>query len=361
MLDLDLGLCLPAIQINVALQVSDEIFVLFGPSGAGKTLTIKMIAGLARPDRGRVVINGRVAFDASDGIDLPPQQRNTGYVPQRSGVFPHLTVLENVALPLQRGAPRARQRDAEGRALTLLERFGLGTMANAYPAQMSGGELQRVALARVMALQPDILLVDEPFAALDGPVRAELRREFRAFQRELGIPAIFITHDIEEAAVVGDRIAIMVAGEIRQIGKTREILDAPADREVATLVQTGNMFEGIAIEDRGRMVVKTEVGIIRPSRCTAKPGKPVTVVIRPEGIRILREDRGTERFHNATILPGVIREVADRGASTSVAVAVGEGYITVTLSPTASANLELARGKAIRLAVPPERVHLISE
>ncbi len=230
---------------------------------------------------------------------------------------------------------------------------------SAYPAQMSGGELQRVALARVMALEPEILLVDEPFTALDGPVRAELRREFRQFQRELGIPTIFITHDIEEAAVVGDRIAIMVGGEIRQIGETREILDAPADREVAELAQSGNLFDGKVVECDGAMAVETKVGQLRVASCALEPGQTVTAVVRPEGIRVLRDDRGTERFADATILHGVIEEVADHGALTSVTSVVGSGQVLVTLSPTAASNLRLMRGSKIRLAIPPERVHLI--
>jgi len=359
MLAASLRLELPSIDIRVELAVGHEILVLFGPSGAGKTLTIKMIAGLVRPDAGRVAIGGRVVFDAATGVDLPPQQRNTGYVPQRSGVFPHLTALENVALPLRRGAQRLPKGEADQRALELLERFGLGRRAAAYPAQMSGGELQRVALARVMALQPEILLVDEPFAALDGPVRSELRREFRAFQRELSVPTIFITHDIEEAAIVGDRIAIMVGGEVRQVGRTRDILDAPADREVALLVQSGNLFDGKVSQRDGTTVVETPVGRLRAAACELPPGRTVTVVIRPEGIRILREDRDAERFAEAAVLPGVILEVADHGALTAVTAAVGAGRIIVTLSPTAASNLQLEPGKSIRLAIPPERVHLI--
>ena len=359
MLAVSVALELPAISIDVALEVHDEILVLFGPSGAGKTLTIKMIAGLERPDQGRVVIGARVAFDAATGVDLPPQVRNTGYVPQRSGVFPHLTALENVSLPLRRGTQRLSGREADSRSLALLERFGLGSRAGAYPAQMSGGELQRVALARVMALEPDVLLADEPFAALDGPVRSELRLEFRAFQRELGIPTIFITHDIEEAAVVGDRIAIMVAGGLRQSGKTREILDAPVDREVARLVQSGNLFDGTVGERDGETVIETRVGPIRVPHCRLAPGRPATAVIRPEGIRIMREDRGTERFIDATMLAGTIQDISDHGSLTSVTASVAAGRVTVTLAPTAAANLGLERGKPIRLAIPPEWVHVI--
>ncbi len=281
MLDISATLVLPAIHVNVDLEVENEIVVLFGPSGAGKTLTIKMTAGLQRPDRGRIRIAGRTVYDADAGVNVSPQQRNAGYVPQRSGVFPHLTALDNISLPLRRGKLRLPRHEADERSQELLGRFGLQQRANAYPAQMSGGELQRVALARVMALQPDILLVDEPFAALDGPVRTELRREFRRFQRELGIPTIFITHDIEEAAVVGDRIAIMVAGEVRQIGKTREILDAPADREVAVLTQSGNLFSGRIAECDGQRVVETQVGALNFLAPALELSREVTAVVRP--------------------------------------------------------------------------------
>lgn len=359
MLDVSVNLTLPTIAIDVDLQIGDEILVLFGPSGAGKTLTIKMIAGLARPDHGRVTIGEQVVFDAATAIDRPPQQRNVGYVPQRSGVFPHLSALDNVSLPLRRGRQRLSRNDADDRSLALLDRFGLRHRAGAFPAQMSGGELQRVALARVMALQPDVLLVDEPFAALDGPVRAGLRQEFREFQRELGVPTIFITHDIEEAAIVGDRIAIMVAGQIRQSGKTREILDAPVDRVVATLVQSENLFDGtVAVRD-GMTVIVSPVGPIHVPHCRLEPGRSVTAVVRPEGIRIMREDRGIERFADATMLDATIQDIADHGSLTSVTSSVGGGRITVTLSPTAASNLKLERGKQIRLAIPPEWVHVI--
>lgn len=352
------GLSLPAITIDVDLEIGNETLVLFGPSGAGKSLTVKMIAGLERPDHGRVEIAGRVVFDASAGIDLEPQLRDIGYIPQRSGVFPHLTALQNVALPLRRGRRRFPARQAEERALALLERFGLRERAGARPAQMSGGELQRVAFARVLATEPQALLVDEPFAALDAPVRADLRREFRRFQRELGIPAIFITHDVEEAAVVGDRIAIMMAGAIRQVGRPREVLDRPADRGVARLVQAGNIIDGRIARCDGGHVLETALGAFRlvPGNW---PEGAATAVVRPEGIRILREDRSAARFEGATIFSGVISEVADHGAVIAVTVNVGGGSLAVSLSPTAAENLELVPGKPARLAIPPERVHVI--
>jgi molybdate transport system ATP-binding protein len=361
MLDVLVGLDLPGIRVSVDLEIDNEILVLFGPSGAGKSLTVKMIAGLERPDRGHVRIGDQTVFDSEIEVDLPPQQRNVGYVPQRSGVFPHLTALENVALPLRRGRHRYPAADAEQRALELLERFGLRERAAARPAQMSGGEIQRVAFARVLAGQPDVLLVDEPFAALDAPVRAELRREFRQFQRDLQIPAIFITHDVEEAAVVGDRIAIMIAGGVRQIGKPRAVLDAPFDRAVAELVQSGNIFDGWIARCGERLVVKTLPGAFLIPAGAYTEGAAVSVVIRPEGIRVLREDRDASRFADSTVLTGTLTDVADHGTLIAVTVAVGGGALTVNLSPTAASNLRLEAGNPIRLAIPPERVHLIVE
>lgn len=354
------GLALPSIRIDVDLELGDETLVLFGPSGAGKSLTVKMIAGLERPDYGRVEIAGQTVFDADAGIDLEPQRRDIGYIPQRSGVFPHLTALENVALPLRRGRKRYPAREAEERALALLERFGLRERAGAKPAQMSGGELQRVAFARVLATEPKVLLVDEPFAALDAPVRADLRREFRRFQRELRIPAIFITHDVEEAAVVGDRIAIMVAGTIRQVGEPRQVLDRPADRDVARLVQAGNIIDGRVVRCEYGYALETPLGAFRLAPGGWKDGAPATAVVRPEGIRILREDRSAARFAGSTILSGVITDVADHGSMIAVTVNVGGGSLVVSLSPTAAENLELVPGKPARLAIPPERVHVLA-
>jgi ABC-type Fe3+/spermidine/putrescine transport system ATPase subunit len=359
MLDVVVERDLPSIHIDVELTIADEIVVLFGPSGAGKTLTVKMVAGLERPDRGRVCLAGRTVFDSAAGIDLPPQDRGAGYVPQRSGVFPHLTALENVALPLRRGRQRMAGQAAHARALALLERFGLRERAGARPAQMSGGELQRVAFARVLATQPDALLVDEPFAALDAPVRAELRREFRRFQRELGIPAIFITHDVEEAAVVGDRVAIMIDGRIRQLGLPREILDYPADSAVAYLVRAGNILPGRVLCGGQSGAVETPIGKLAVNTGKFESGAAVTAVVRPEGIRILREDRDTSRLSDASILSGHITEIADHGALIEVTANVGAGTLVVHVSPTAAANLRLEAGRPLRLAIPPERVHLI--
>jgi molybdate transport system ATP-binding protein len=359
MLDIAVALDLPAIRIDVELAIGEEIVVLFGPSGAGKTLTVKMTAGLRRPDRGRISIAGRAVFDATAGIDVPPQQRAVGYVPQRSGVFPHLTALDNVALPLRHGRQRMAARVARERAMALLERFGLRERALDLPAQLSGGQLQRVAFARVLAAQPDALLVDEPFAALDAPVRAELRREFRRFQRELGIPAIFITHDVEEAAVVGDRVAIMIDGRIRQIGRPRDVLDFPADPEVAHLVRAGNILSGRIICDGPCGAVETPVGRLGTDTSSFSVDQPVTAVIRPEGIRILREDRDTSRLSDATILAGHITEIVDHGTLIEVSTSVATGMLIVHVSPTAAANLHLVADHPIRLAIPPGRVHLI--
>jgi molybdate transport system ATP-binding protein len=221
---------LSAFELNVRLEVGAEILVLFGHSGAGKTQTLDAIAGLTRPDSGEIVLDGKTFFQGSGArpaVNLPARERRVGYVFQSYALFPHMTALENVAYSLWR-QPQSRQR-----ALTLLERMGMASLAGRYPHELSGGQQQRVAIARALAMEGHALLMDEPFSALDNPTRKVLHRDLLALQRETGLIVIYVTHSLDDAVAVGDRLAVMREGRIEQIGALEEVLNHPVNQAVA--------------------------------------------------------------------------------------------------------------------------------
>jgi len=232
--DLDLELTVPA----------GSCLALAGPSGAGKTTVLRILAGLLRPDRGRVSCGGDRWLDTAAGIDLPPERRRVGYVFQDYALFPHLTAWRNVAYGLN-SVPRAERRR---RAHELLERFGVAHLGDVRPGTLSGGERQRVALARALAPAPRALLLDEPLSALDARTRAHATRELGAVLAEADVPAIIVTHDFTEAAVLGDEVGIVDAGRLVQRGPAAELAATPASAFVAdftgAVVLTGTARAG---------------------------------------------------------------------------------------------------------------------
>jgi len=218
-LRLDLSLPLRSFDLELALEVGRETVALVGPSGAGKTSVLRAVAGLARPSRGTISC-GDVWFDSARGVDRRPEQRSVGFVFQEYALFPHLSVQQNVTF----GA---------GRSDGLLRRLRIEHLAGARPGELSGGERQRVALARALAREPRVLLLDEPMAALDPHTRGSVRGELHDLLRELGLPALLVTHDFEDAAALADRVGVLVEGRLRQLAPPAELLGSPADPFVA--------------------------------------------------------------------------------------------------------------------------------
>jgi putative spermidine/putrescine transport system ATP-binding protein len=222
---------------DVTLDVADgEFLVLLGPSGCGKTTTLRMIAGFVEPSGGTATIGGK------DVTHLPPWRRNTGMVFQSYALFPHMTVAENVAFGLE--MRKLAKADVASRVKEVLRLVRLDVYAQRYPRQLSGGQQQRVALARALAVRPDVLLLDEPLSNLDAKLREEVRIEIRELQRQLGLTAIMVTHDQEEALTVADRLVVMADGEIRQIGSQRDLYEHPADQFVANFVGRSTFLTG---------------------------------------------------------------------------------------------------------------------
>ncbi len=257
-------------RVNVEVEAGRSL-VLLGPSGCGKTTLLRIIAGLETPDEGTVAIDGEVL--AGNGRLVPPEQRQIGMVFQDPALFPHLTVAGNVAFGLNRADV------ASGRVEETLAMVGLAGFGDRRPETLSGGQAQRVALARALAPQPRVLLFDEPFSSLDSELRGEVRTEVAALLRQLGVTAVFVTHDQEEAFVLGDTVAVMREGRILQVGSPSDIYRCPASRWVAAFVGEANIIPGRSEAN----IVSTALG---PIRATTSTTGLVDVVVRPEHIKL---------------------------------------------------------------------------
>ncbi|MPZ50662.1 MAG: ATP-binding cassette domain-containing protein, partial [Dehalococcoidia bacterium] len=299
-----------------------RILPSLGPSGAGKSLTLKAIAGLMKPDRGRIELPGGVGFDSEQGIDLTPQARNTGYVVQDLALFPHLSVAENIGFGLH-GRPREEQRQ---RVAELVELLGLEGLESRLPGAISGGQQQRVALGRALAARPSLLLLDEPFSALDAPVRTALRREVARLRRQLGLTAVFVTHDLQEAYALADKIALYDAGSVVQYGARDEVFRRPVSVRAARLLDARNIIEG-------RVVARTEAftEVQTPwfrARATAdgsfEVGDAAALVVRPEHVILLRRDRPHANDLDTTLDVEIIEELASANSHRLYLRVVGE-------------------------------------
>ncbi len=310
---------------GVSLEVAaGEFLTLLGPSGCGKTTTLRMIAGFETPTSGRIVLDGR------DVTSLPPQGRGVGMVFQNYALFPHMDVAENVAFGLQaRGAPRA---EIPARVERALERVELGGYGKRRVQELSGGQQQRVALARAMAPEPRLLLLDEPLSNLDAALRERTRSELRALLKELGITAVFVTHDQEEAFALSDRIAVLDRGRLQQLGTPEALYARPANPFVAGFLGRASFLAGRVESRREETAVCLFPGGERwEARMAAgaelKPGDAVRVMARPESLRMRRAALGGGR--GGRELEGVVTERRFAGASTFYRVQAGRAEVTV--------------------------------
>jgi molybdate transport system ATP-binding protein len=307
---------LPEFTLDVAWSAGDGVAVLFGPSGAGKTLTLQCLAGLIRPDAGRIVVDDRVLFDSAAGVDLPPQHRRVGYVFQGYALFPHLTVGQNVVFGL-RDRPRAER---QARAAEVIERLGLGGLEHRRPGELSGGQRQRVALGRALAIDPALLLLDEPLSALDAPLRRSLRDELRTILSGWGTAAVLVTHDFTEAYQLADRIVIYEGGRVIQSAPRAELLWQPASEAVARIMGLRNVLHGTvvkAVPDRIQIAWRGLMleAVNSPTRSYLPPSdSPIAFFIRPEYVRLIRKDRGSpDAAHHMNLMRGRIVGESDFG------------------------------------------------
>ena len=332
---------------DVSLSISPGEFVCFlGPSGCGKTTLLRIIAGLERQNAGQVLMAGR------DVSGLPPSLRNYGIVFQSYALFPNLTVARNVAYGLEtRGTPRA---EISRRVDELLALVGLAAHKAKYPAQLSGGEQQRIALARALAPSPALLLLDEPLSALDARVRQSLRHEVRALQRRLGVTTIMVTHDQEEALAMADRIVVMNHGVVEQVGTPVEVYTRPRSPFVARFVGQMNFLEATACERAGW----ARMGAVEMRHGAAAPlavGTRLTLAIRPEEILVGPAADGTENR-----LLTRIRAIQFLGPFTRLSLALPDGSpaLECDVAATAFAALGAAEGSELALSLRPDALRV---
>jgi putative spermidine/putrescine transport system ATP-binding protein len=319
-----------------------ELVALLGPSGCGKTTALRLLAGLEQADGGRVMIDG------SDVTAVPANKRDVGMVFQAYSLFPHMVAWENVAFGLQMRKVGAAER--KRRALEVLDLVGLAPYANRYATQMSGGQQQRVALARALAIQPKVLLLDEPLSALDAKVRSRLRDEIRRVQLEVGITTLFVTHDQEEALAIADRVGVMNAGHLEQLGPPTLVYTRPSTPFVAEFVGLTNRLAG---EVRGSIVdVRgTELPLVQPN----SPAGPAIALVRPEAVSLTTDGEMADGP-----LVGTVIAVAFLGATSRVTVDLGGGVTVLAQMPTSAAAGHPA-GTRVRLALRNDPVLIARE
>jgi putative spermidine/putrescine transport system ATP-binding protein len=303
-----------------------ELIALLGPSGCGKTTALRVLAGLEDADSGSVVVDGR------NITGLPANRRDMGMVFQAYSLFPHLTALENVRFGL-----RLRGRRGGGdRAAEMLDLVGIAEFAGRYPHQLSGGQQQRVALARALAISPQVLLLDEPLSALDAKVRVQLREEIKRIQTEVGTTTLFVTHDQEEALAVADRVGVMRAGRLEQLGEPADVYLRPVTAFVADFVGLSNRLPG-RVDGDSVDVLGTRLPLASPAG--ARPS--VTALVRPESIDVTPDPDGPGRVLTASFL----------GPMSRVTVELGDRSVVAQIASARMADL--TPGTAVRIALRP--------
>jgi iron(III) transport system ATP-binding protein len=298
---------------NINLDIRPgEFFALLGPSGCGKTTLLRLIAGFVQADKGRVMVGGE------EISRLPPWKRDVGMVFQSYALWPHMSVARNVAFGLEeRRVPKA---DVARRVEAALDLVGLKHLADRRPSQLSGGQQQRVALARTIAIEPKILLLDEPLSNLDAKLRVQVRRELRELQQRLGLTTILVTHDQEEANTICDRVAVMNAGDVQQVGTPAALYEAPANLFVANFLGTANIVAGRAVGSGETRMFETEDGVKIPIPADAQVTDGARMVFRPQDVAITESGTG---------VPGRVSFREFLGSSVRYGVRVGSTEIAV--------------------------------
>jgi spermidine/putrescine transport system ATP-binding protein len=330
---------------NIDLTVaSGEFFSLLGPSGCGKTTTLRLIAGFEQPTSGRILLDG------VDVSDVPPHRRNVNTVFQSYALFPFMSVRDNVAFGLRHA--RAGKADTRRRVDEALDLVQMTSFAKRRPGQLSGGQQQRVALARALVLNPAMLLLDEPLGALDAKLRRSLKIELKALQERVGITFLYVTHDQEEALTMSDRLAVMNAGRIVQIGTPRQVYEEPADTYVADFLGAANLME-VEVVSAGALRIGDFA--LASHRCeTAAPG-PAHAVIRPERVHI--EEHGSAGENR---VPAMVERVVFLGSATEVLLRLATGIQVQALMQNDGSRPDLTQGTPVNVYLPPDALRVLT-
>jgi spermidine/putrescine transport system ATP-binding protein len=333
------------IDLTVA---SGEFFSLLGPSGCGKTTTLRLIAGFEQPTSGTILL------DSADVSNVPPHKRNVNTVFQSYALFPFLSAFDNVAFGLRhRNVTKGDLRTKVNQALDLVNMTGY---AKRRPGMLSGGQQQRVALARALVLSPAVLLLDEPLGALDAKLRRSLKVELKALQERVGITFLYVTHDQEEALTMSDRLAVMNAGRIVQIGTPREVYEEPADAYVADFLGVSNLMEVEVTEHGPGSCCQLRLG---ETTLTAERGQidcvgAAHVAIRPERVRI--EPHGSDGVNR---VPGMVERLVFLGSATQVMLRLGPGVPLQALIQNDGDHLSLAQGTPVHVYLAPDALRVL--
>jgi len=338
--------------IEIALG-EGEFLSLLGPSGCGKTTALRLVAGFDRPDAGRIVVDGK------DVTRVAPSKRDMGMVFQAYSLFPNMTAAGNVEFGLK--IRRRSKEDRRKRVLDLLELVGLGNAASRYPHQLSGGMQQRVALARALAIEPRVLLLDEPLSALDAKVRVQLREEIRRIQLELGITTLYVTHDQEEALAISDHVAVMSAGVIEQMGTPSEMYTAPSTPFVAEFIGTMNRLESTVTDNSSGEVEYSGIRLQLDAARGRTAGERVLVLVRPEMLELEAAADGSAVGPNQ--LAGEVLTQTFLGPVTRLKVNLGAGAgagagLIADMSTARAAALPV--GARVVARIPTEGAMLLS-
>jgi ABC-type sulfate/molybdate transport systems ATPase subunit len=331
-LEIDVALVRRAFELRVALTLGAETVALIGPSGAGKSSLLRTVAGLERPHRGRITLAEELWLDTEKRVRLLPEHRRVGYVPQDYGLFPHLTVAANVRFASKRSRP------------DLLERLGIAHLARAKPPQLSGGERQRVALARALAREPRLLLLDEPFAALDATTRTRVRDELYDELVKLRLPTLLVTHTFEDAVALSQRIAVLDNGRLAQFATPDELLRSPATATVAALTGA-NVISGIATPTRQGSTVRLDGGGELPSNTHAEGA--VHVAVHPWELEIADP--------NSSALTDRVISVGPHDGALRIRL----GRFIVHAQANQHGNVAIAEGASVGLRAAPADVRVL--
>ncbi|MEX0804337.1 MAG: ABC transporter ATP-binding protein [Candidatus Binatia bacterium] len=341
---------------DVSFEVQEGTFLtLLGPSGCGKTTTLRCVAGLEHPDRGRIAIGDMTVFSGSDGILVPAYRRGVGMVFQSYAIWPHMTVAENVAFPLVHGGFRVPKSEVKQRVTKALELVGLAKQENRPAPLLSGGQQQRVSLARALVYEPKLLLLDEPLSNLDAKLREEMRLELRDLVKRLKVSTLYVTHDQEEALVLSDEIAVMSEGRILQKGSPREIYLDPRHPFVANFVGNANFIEGSVESGKNGQpgfVVGTALGQMS-CRLPSELGKGerVSLMFRPEDVLI----HTAAQTSKVNLFPGVLERSIFVGSKIQCEIRSG----TLLLHSEANARTEIEQSSNVFVEVPPDCIRVL--
>jgi sulfate transport system ATP-binding protein len=324
---------------NVSLEIQHgELFVLLGASGSGKSTILRMIAGLSKVDQGRIFLSGR------DVTRLRPQVRGVGFVFQNYSLFQNMTVAQNIGFGLE--IKKVSRQEREKRVNELLELIGLANLGERMPSQLSGGQQQRVAVARALAHRPEVLLLDEPFGALDVKIRAQLRQNLREIQKQLGVTAILVTHDQDEAFELADRIGVIEGGQLLEVGAPDHLYRRPKHPFTATFLGNANLFAG---ENNGSGVQILDTDLTLTENTDGLNAQKVSMMVRPESIYLTRT---AEAQYGNVLGKGFVRSVAFAGAMERVTVRLDNGQdLLVLMNMNRTYELALHPGAEVWVGV----------